>query len=142
MKRKFLVAIAAASLYMGTASAMRPVTIVDQGSFFAGGTMTETPGRMDFQKPLNQHGQTMHGDHAYVFYQRPANAKQYPLVFLHGAGQSAKTWETTPDGRDGFQNIFLERGSCGADGGYLRSVLVQQFPSGKLGRCEPQSGIL
>ena len=57
MKRKFLVAIAAASLYMGTASAMRPVTIVDQGSFFAGGTVAETPGRMDFQKPLNQHGQ-------------------------------------------------------------------------------------
>jgi pimeloyl-ACP methyl ester carboxylesterase len=32
------------------------------------------------------------------------------LVFLHGAGQSKKTWETTPDGREGFQNIFLRRG--------------------------------
>ena len=126
MKRKFLVAIAAASLYMGTASAMRPVTIVDQGSFFAGGTVAETPGRMDFQKPLNQHGQTMHGDHAYVFYQRPANAKQYPLVFLHGAGQSAKTWETTPDGRDGFQNIFLERG--------FSTYLVDQPRRGKAGQ--------
>ena len=28
----------------------------------------------------------------------------------HGYGQSAKTWETTPDGREGFQNIFLRRG--------------------------------
>jgi pimeloyl-ACP methyl ester carboxylesterase len=27
----------------------------------------------------------------------------------HGHGQSAKTWETTPDGREGFQNIFLRR---------------------------------
>ncbi|PGH37311.1 MAG: alpha/beta hydrolase, partial [Candidatus Nephrothrix sp. EaCA] len=29
--------------------------------------------------------------------------------FWHGHGQSAKTWETTPDGREGFQNIFLRR---------------------------------
>ena len=27
----------------------------------------------------------------------------------HGFGQSAKTWETTPDGREGFQTIFLRR---------------------------------
>ena len=54
-------------------------------------------------------GQTLHGDHAYVFYQVPANARKLPLVFWHGHGQSAKTWETTPDGREGFQNIFLRR---------------------------------
>ena len=51
----------------------------------------------------------MHGDHAYVFYQVPVNARKLPLVFWHGHGQSAKTWETTPDGREGFQNIFLRR---------------------------------
>ena len=28
----------------------------------------------------------------------------------HGIGQFSKTWETTPDGREGFQNIFLRRG--------------------------------
>ena len=55
-------------------------------------------------------GQTLHGDHAYVFYQRPANARKLPLVFWHGFGQFSKTWETTPDGREGFQNIFLRRG--------------------------------
>jgi hypothetical protein len=30
-------------------------------------------------------------------------------VFWHGIGQFSKTWETTPDGREGFQNIFLRR---------------------------------
>jgi hypothetical protein len=45
-----------------------------------------------------------------VFYQVPANARRLPLIFWHGHGQSAKTWETTPDGREGFQNIFLRRG--------------------------------
>ena len=29
---------------------------------------------------------------------------------LHGAYQSARSWETTPDGREGFQTIFLRRG--------------------------------
>jgi pimeloyl-ACP methyl ester carboxylesterase len=28
---------------------------------------------------------------------------------LHGAGQTARTWETTPDGREGFQTLFLRR---------------------------------
>ncbi|MGM9477187.1 alpha/beta hydrolase [Pedobacter sp. GSP4] len=44
-----------------------------------------------------------------MFYQVPQKAHRLPLVFLHGAGQSKKTWETTPDGREGFQNIFLRR---------------------------------
>ena len=37
-------------------------------------------------------------------------AKKLPMVFLHGGGQSMKTWEATPDGREGFGNIFLRRG--------------------------------
>lgn len=30
-------------------------------------------------------------------------------MLLHGAGQSAKTWGTTPDGREGFQNLLLRQ---------------------------------
>jgi hypothetical protein len=30
-------------------------------------------------------------------------------VMWHGIGQFSKTWETTPDGREGYQNIFLRR---------------------------------
>lgn len=30
-------------------------------------------------------------------------------MLWHGAGQFSKTWETTPDGREGYQNIFLRR---------------------------------
>jgi pimeloyl-ACP methyl ester carboxylesterase len=37
------------------------------------------------------------------------HARKLPLVFWHGHGQSAKTWETTSDGREGFQNISLRR---------------------------------
>ena len=27
----------------------------------------------------------------------------------HGFGQFSKTWETTADGREGYQNLFLRR---------------------------------
>ena len=72
--------------------------IFEQGSFTVGGTIL-----------TDSLGHTYHGDHAYVFYQKPVHARKYPLVFAHGVGQFSKTWETTPDGREGFQNIFLRR---------------------------------
>lgn len=85
------------------------IILKEQGSFMVGGTASTTEGTFNLDSALNPQGQTFHGDHAYAFYQIPVKAKKYPLVFLHGAGQSKKTWETTPDGRDGFQNIFLRR---------------------------------
>jgi hypothetical protein len=39
----------------------------------------------------------------------PANARKLPLVLWHVAGQFSKSWETKPDGREGYQNIFLRR---------------------------------
>ena len=93
------------------------LAVEEQGSFAVGGTMISAPGKFDpithgAFNPANQsaEGQTLHGDHAFVVYQKPVNARQYPLVFWHGFGQSMKTWQTTPDGREGFQDIFLRRG--------------------------------
>jgi len=84
------------------------IVIQEQGSFAVGGKVISNSGTFD---PYNQtpEGQTFRGDHAYVFYQIPAQAREYPLVMWHGFGQFSKTWETTPDGREGFQNIFLRR---------------------------------
>ncbi|MCX2585349.1 alpha/beta hydrolase [Pedobacter sp. MR22-3] len=86
------------------------LVIRQQGSFAIGGIKVSQPGQFELANALKPQGQTFHGDHAYVFYQIPVKAHKYPLVFLHGAGQSKRTWETTPDGREGFQNIFLRRG--------------------------------
>ncbi|HTH49852.1 MAG TPA: alpha/beta fold hydrolase [Candidatus Limnocylindria bacterium] len=85
-----------------------PMVIQEQGSFAVGGTVIANPGTFDPYKPTPA-GQTFHGDHAYAFYQIPANPRKLPLVLWHGAGQFSKTWETTADGREGFQNIFLRR---------------------------------
>lgn len=89
-------------------STREPITIQEQGSFAVGGKVITTPG--EYTDPRNPAGQTLHGDHAYVFYQKPVNAKKYPLVMLHGIYQFSKTWESTPDGREGFQNMFLRKG--------------------------------
>jgi pimeloyl-ACP methyl ester carboxylesterase len=119
-KRTRRLAVATAALFIAactaTSTSVPPLTIQQQGSFAVGGTVITAPGTFD---PIRQGaynpagpdsaGQTLHGDHAYVFYQVPANARRLPLVFWHGHGQSGKTWETTPDGREGFQTIFLRR---------------------------------
>lgn len=70
--------------------------IREQGSFLVGGSVVTAPGTYDKNNPTTPDGQALHGDHAYVFYQIPDKAHRLPLVFLHGNGESAKTWETTP----------------------------------------------
>lgn len=89
-------------------SSQKPIVLMEQGSFAVGGTTITQPGTFDPNKPTAE-GQTYRGDHAYVFYQVPDKARELPLVMWHGIGQFSKTWETTPDGREGFQTIFLRR---------------------------------
>ena len=80
----------------------------EQGSFAVGGTVIRNPGTFDPTRP-GAEGQTLHGDHGFVFYQVPVNARKLPLVMWHGFGQFGRTWETTADGREGYQTIFLRR---------------------------------
>lgn len=139
---RLLVLVASAALSAGCATTAvdggadgesEPLVLQEQGSFAVGGTVVAAPGTFD---PIEQGaydpsgvdpaGQTLHGDHAYVFYQVPAEARELPLVFWHGYGQSAKTWQTTPDGREGFQTIFLRRG--------FPVYLIDQPRRGRAGR--------
>lgn len=90
-----LIAILVLSFSYASAQKKKPLVIEDQGSFAVGGSVKTNPGTFDPIKRTPE-GQTFHGDHAYVFYQIPVNAKKLPLVFWHGIGQFSKTWETTP----------------------------------------------
>lgn len=122
MWKKMAAAVLASSILTGTAwaadtasvpartAAQKPIVLETQGSFAIGGTAVKHDGTYSDQHFLEPQGQKAYGDHAYVFYQIPVQAKKYPIVFQHGGAQSKRTWETTPDGREGFQNIFLRKG--------------------------------
>jgi hypothetical protein len=88
-----------------------PFVIADQGSFSVGGALRKKPGIFDVSRPELPAGQTILDDHAQVFYQTPAEALSLPLVMWHGGFQFSRTWETSPDARDGFQTLFCGAGS-------------------------------
>ena len=90
--------IAVAPAVAGGKHKPEPMVVEKQGSFMVGGSVITAA-----------NGDTFHGDHAYVQYQIPKDARKLPLVMWHGGGQFSKTWESTPDGREGYQNIFLRR---------------------------------
>ncbi len=88
------------------------IAIAKQGSFFVGGRMLSAPGTYD---PTQGTGSTDPGqnfwvDQMYVQYQIPDNARKYPLILVHGGSGTGRVWETTPDGREGFQTLMLRRG--------------------------------
>ena len=87
------------------------LVIAEQGMFSAGGTVLTSDGTFDVSNYyMSREGSTSHVDHANVFYQIPAEESGLPMVFLHGYGQSRMGWMTTPDGREGWDTMFLRRG--------------------------------
>jgi pimeloyl-ACP methyl ester carboxylesterase len=86
-----------------------PLSIERQGSFFLGGRDM----RADTLSTLPAYAQsgTITVDQVYVRYQIPAGAgRRPPLTFIHGCCLTGKTWETTPDGRMGWDEFFLRKG--------------------------------
>lgn len=86
--------------------------IAEQGIFSVGGITLTSDGTFNPEDQWEETGagQTIHADHANVLYQIPENETGLPMVFLHGYGQSRMGWMTTPDGREGWSNIFLKNG--------------------------------
>jgi len=86
----------------------KPLVLLSQGSFFVGGEKKTVPappgGRGGFgagEITTNQ---------MYVQYQVPERGDRHlPVVMVHGCCLSSKTWETTPDGRMGWDEYFVRR---------------------------------
>jgi hypothetical protein len=102
MRTRDLLPLCAAALLAVTggslpAAAAEPLVIASQGGRPFGGTVRETPGTG-----------TIHCDHGYVEWQIPPDSRLPPLLMVHAS--STKTWQTTFDGRAGFQEIFVRRG--------------------------------
>ena len=103
-----------AVLSMALLSPAHAISIAKQGVFSSGGTVT-APISGDFNAAENwldfsRAGNTSHVDHANTFYQIPEGETKSPIVYLHGYGQSRIGWQSTPDGREGWSDIFLKKG--------------------------------
>lgn len=55
----------------------------------------------------------------YVHYRIPMSPKKLPIVLVHGGGLTGSSYETTPDGREGWATYFVRKGY---------SVYVVDFP--------------
>jgi len=102
-----------------TACTSAPYTLRDMGSFHVGGRDVEvagkpvkevvfTPGGVPAKLDLNG---TYSVEAMYVQYFLPANRRgAVPLLMWHGGGLTGVSYETTPDGREGWMNYFIKQG--------------------------------
>ncbi len=113
MKKVLLVALAAA--LAGCAQA--PIALKDMGSFHIGGRHATISGKP--VREVNIGGATQKLDpngtyiveQMYVQYLLPQTRKgKVPLLMWHGGGLTGVTYETTPDGREGWLNYFIKKG--------------------------------
>jgi hypothetical protein len=87
----------------------KPLVIASQGSFFVGGESKALPAAPAAQGRGGPGGDVT-VNQMYVQYQIPPNGDRHlPVVMVHGCCLSSKTWETTPDGRMGWDEYFVRR---------------------------------
>ena len=103
-----------------------PLVLQEQGSFYVGGRIVTSAAISGTSGPTP--GQ-ISVDHVYVQYQIPQSQKyRYPVIMVHGGGHTGKTYETTPDGREGWYTSFARRGF---------SPYVMDDPNRGRACCEP-----
>ena len=85
-----------------------PLVLKAQGSFFVGGESVEqTQGELGNLGP----GGHITINQMYVRYMVPQGGDgNVPVVMVHGATLTGKSWETTPDGRMGWDEYFVRKG--------------------------------
>lgn len=86
----------------------KPLVLKAQGSFFVGGEKSEqTRVELGGLGP----GGRITVNQMYVRYMIPQGGdRNPPVVMVHGATLTGKSWETTPDGRMGWDEYFVRKG--------------------------------
>jgi pimeloyl-ACP methyl ester carboxylesterase len=110
-----MTAVCAATLlaFAGSvAKAEGPLLIAKQGSLEAGGEMVfcATNDGGDPNSTRWPKGRVVI-NHVYATYQYPAEQTyKYPILLNPGGGHTARVYDTTPDGREGWRTLFLREG--------------------------------
>jgi pimeloyl-ACP methyl ester carboxylesterase len=110
---------AALLLALAGAAAAQPLQVREIGSLHVGGRIAEVTGLPEQEitfspgaPPLrvNPNGH-FHVEQMYAQYVRLQEPRaRHPLILAHGGGLTGVTYETTPDGRPGWQMFFLRAG--------------------------------
>ena len=97
--------------------AKEPIALRDIGSFHLGGRYVDISGKPTREVSIGGATQTLNPngtylvEQMYVQYLLPQNRKgKVPLLMWHGGGFTGVTYESTPDGREGWLNIFVRKG--------------------------------
>jgi pimeloyl-ACP methyl ester carboxylesterase len=112
-------AVLALSFAVNTAAIAEDIALRGMGSFFIGGRIAEISGKPVKEivrvpggpsSKLDPNGQYQ-VEQMYVQYFLPTLRKgKLPILMWHGGGLTGATYETTPDGREGWLNIFVRKG--------------------------------
>ncbi len=88
-----------------------PLTLEDEGAFFVNGkTVTSNyPGASLVTGPSAPGRITV--NQMYVHYRIPSGKHGAPVVMVHGSNHTGMTYETTPDGREGWATYFVRKGA-------------------------------
>ena len=112
MRRAFAFGLAALAALCSSGQAADspnpPLTLSGQGSFFVGGRDVSSDTLSTL--PAYAASGTVTVDQIYVRYQIPVSPTRPSLVLIHGCCLTGKTWETTPDGRMGWDEYFVRKG--------------------------------
>ncbi len=119
INRAWLAVVLAAGALAAGCAQQAPFALQDMGSFHIGGREVEIKGRPVKEVLFTAGGVPAKVDpngiyqveQMYVQYFIPANRRgALPILMWHGGGLTGVTYETTPDGREGWLNWFLRRG--------------------------------
>src|ERR1700755_3315887 len=109
-----LCAAAVVALLAGGGMAMAgslggPLELQDEGSFFVNGETTTSshPGTPAVGPSVPG---TITVNQMYVQYRIPKTVSGPAIVMVHGSGHTGATYETTPDGREGWATYFARKG--------------------------------
>ena len=95
----FVLAIGIAAA-VGQPKDSEPLSIARQGYLFTGGKYSNDNNRRAMSGQL------------YVEFQIPSRqTHRWPIVMIHGGGQTGTNFTGMPDGREGWSQFFLRRGT-------------------------------
>jgi pimeloyl-ACP methyl ester carboxylesterase len=83
----------------------QPLSLKARGSFYVGGRSIEQTAAEILLGPDD----SVTVDQMYVEYMVPTGGTKLPIVLIHGATLSGKSYDTTPDGRMGWFEYFVRK---------------------------------